>query len=255
MDSYAVSGPGPHRVVGSVLAGTVSPGCLCAGEAVEIATGACVPPSADAVVALEEVDRYGTMLASPQPRSGQHIPGVSLVPAGTAIGPALLGLAASCGHDTLLVRPGPWVRIVLTGDELRHVGPSGDGQVRHALDPMLPALITGLGGEVEQIRWVNDQPAAALTDAIDDPTGDPSVVVVTGSTSVGMTDRLHALLRERGARWVVDGVACRPGHPQLLAELDHNVWVVGLPGNPFAALVAAHTLLAAVIAALCGRPL
>jgi molybdopterin molybdotransferase len=144
---------------------------------------------------------------------------------------------------------------VLTGDELRHVGPSGDGQVRHALDPMLPALITGLGGEVEQIRWVNDQPAAALTDAIDDPTGDPSVVVVTGSTSVGMTDRLHTFLRERGARWVVDGVACRPGHPQLLAELGHNVWVVGLPGNPFAALVAAHTLLAAVIAALCGRPL
>lgn len=54
---------------------------------------------------------------------------------------------------------------------------------------------------------------------------------------------------------VVDTVACRPGHPQLLAGLDAGRWVVGLPGNPYAALVAADTLLAPLIAGLSGRGL
>ncbi|WP_093703768.1 hypothetical protein [Streptomyces sp. 2131.1] len=40
------------------------------------------------------------------------------------------------------------------------------------------------------------------------------------------------MLTEAGARWVVDTVACRPGHPQLLAQLPDRHWTVGLPGNP-----------------------
>lgn len=80
-------------------------------------------------------------------------------------------------------------------------------------------------------------------------------VLVTGSTSVGATDQLRALLGESGARWIVDTVACRPGHPQLLAQLPDGRWILGLPGNPYAALTAAHTLLAPLLAGLTGRPL
>ncbi|WP_260606664.1 hypothetical protein [Streptomyces sp. WAC08241] len=54
---------------------------------------------------------------------------------------------------------------------------------------------------------------------------------------------------------VVDTVACRPGHPMLLAELSSARWVVGLPGNPYAALVAARTLLGPLVAGLSGRRL
>jgi molybdopterin molybdotransferase len=54
---------------------------------------------------------------------------------------------------------------------------------------------------------------------------------------------------------VVDAVAVRPGHPQLLAQLPDRRWIVGLPGNPYAALTAAHTLLAPLLAGLTGRPL
>ncbi|WP_158713127.1 hypothetical protein [Streptomyces sp. NRRL S-1813] len=34
-----------------------------------------------------------------------------------------------------------------------------------------------------------------------------------------------------------DAVACRPGHPQLLAQLPDGCWILGLPGNPYAALL------------------
>ncbi|MEU9484085.1 hypothetical protein AB0D83_10520 [Streptomyces decoyicus] len=54
---------------------------------------------------------------------------------------------------------------------------------------------------------------------------------------------------------MVDAVACRPGHPQLLAQLPDGCWILGLPGNPYAALAAAHTLPASLLAGLSGRPL
>jgi molybdopterin molybdotransferase len=52
----------------------------------------------------------------------------------------------------------------------------------------------------------------------------------------------------------VDQVACRPGHPQLLASLPGGRWLVGLPGNPFAGLVAGVTLLQPLLRGLTGLP-
>ncbi|MGH3882058.1 MAG: molybdopterin-binding protein, partial [Pseudonocardiaceae bacterium] len=142
------------------------------------------------------------------------------------------------------------VRILVTGEELTHSGTSGAGRVRDALGPLLPTLVAELGGEVCEVRHLPDLP----TDLLDEDS-DAEVVVVTGSTSVGVTDQLRRLLRAGGAHWIVDTVACRPGHPQLLAGLGAGRWLVGLPGNPFAALVAAYTLLGPLLAGLSGRRL
>lgn len=65
------------------------------------------------------------------------------------------------------------------------------------------------------------------------------LIVVCGGSSRGPADHLRKVLEELGAEVLVDGVAVRPGHPQLLAELPDGRLVVGLPGNPYAALVAA----------------
>ncbi len=69
------------------------------------------------------------------------------------------------------------------------------------------------------------------------------LIVACGASSKGPADHLRAVLDELGADVLVDGVAVRPGHPQLLARLPDGRLVVGLPGNPFAALAAALTLL------------
>ncbi len=70
----------------------------------------------------------------------------------------------------------------------------------------------------------------------------------------GPADHLRGVLGRLGAAVLVDGVAVRPGHPQALARLPGGRLVVGLPGNPFAALAAALTLLTPVLRALNGRP-
>ncbi|MEU0841608.1 molybdopterin molybdotransferase MoeA [Streptomyces sp. NPDC005962] len=265
MDGYAVGpGPGPWRLRGTVRAGADPVGdALAAGEAVEISTGAPVPPGARGVLPLEHARRDATTVRGPAPAEDKHIrragedapAGACLAPPGTRIGPALVGLAAACGHDTLPVRRRPRVCVLVTGDELIHTGPPGPGRVRDALGPLVPPLVDAFGGEVTAVRHIPDRPAGSLATAVHTTPYEADVVLVTGSTSVGATDQLRALLGGSGARWIVDMVACRPGHPQLLAQLPDGRWILGLPGNPYAALAAAYTLLAPLLAGLTGRPL
>ncbi|GEL21754.1 molybdopterin molybdenumtransferase MoeA [Pseudonocardia sulfidoxydans NBRC 16205] len=259
MDGYAVAGEGPWTVVGEVRAGS-----LRAGEAVAISTGAPVPAGALAVLPVEDTVRRSDEVAGadgamPAPgrhirRTGENSPaGEILAAAGSSVRPAMLGLAAAAGHDRLTVRPRPRVRLLVTGDELVTAGPGGAGRVRDALGPTLPPLVAALGGELVEAAHVRDS-IDGLADAVRGG-ATTEIVLVTGSTSVGVTDHLHRLLRQVGARTVVDGVACRPGHPQLLAALTPGRWLIGLPGNPYAAIVAVHTLLAPLLAGLAGRPL
>ncbi|MEU6450712.1 molybdopterin molybdotransferase MoeA [Streptomyces sp. NPDC046979] len=265
MDGYAIGpGPGPWHLTGTVRAGdgTWSGRALGPAEAVGISTGAPVPCGAHAVLPLEHAVQVGATVRGPVLPASKHIrragedapAGMCLVPAGTRTSPALLGLAAACGHDTLSIRPRPRVGVLVTGDELIRTGHPASGQVRDALGPLLPSLIGTLGGEVTDVHHVPDRPAGSLTATVRRTSYGTDVTVVTGSTSVGPTDQLRALLADAGARWVVDAVACRPGHPQLLAQLPGGHWIVGLPGNPYAALTAAHTLLAPLLAGLTRRP-
>ncbi|HYN95794.1 MAG TPA: molybdopterin molybdotransferase MoeA [Pilimelia sp.] len=257
MDGYAVAGSPPWRLVGRVLAGATAVPVLRGGTAVEIATGAPVPAGAGAVVPYERAALDGSSvirLADDRPhirRAGEDcVPGEELAPAGHPVTAALRGLAAHAGLDLLTVRRRPAVRLLVTGDEVTDRGVPGPGQVRDALGPLIAALLCRVGADLTAAERVPDR-RGALGDALGAAT--ENVVIVTGASSVGVTDRLHADLATLGARLHVDGVACRPGHPQTLAEAAPGRWVVGLPGNPYAGLVAALTLLVPLLAGLAGR--
>ncbi|MFC7041406.1 molybdopterin-binding protein, partial [Nonomuraea rubra] len=217
MDGFAVSGPGPWTIAGSARPGRPwTGGSLAAGQAVEISTGAVVPPGTWAVLPVESaavrddrvalagepaVTRDGTDAVPGEPAAardggfavpglarGKHIrytgedapAGACLAPAGTPVGPPLLGLAATCGYDELLVRRAPAVVAIVTGDELATNGLPGPGRVRDALGPLLPSLIAELGGRLDGLVHVPDQPVAALAEAAAASAG-ADVVVVTGS--------------------------------------------------------------------------
>ncbi|MFB9799767.1 molybdopterin molybdotransferase MoeA, partial [Streptomonospora salina] len=270
MDGYAVAGPGPEwAVAGRVLAGGSAPVArLHPGQAVEIATGAQVPEGADAVLPYEHAAACagGAGRVRGEIAAGRHVrragedtfAGDTVVAAGTAVTPALIGLAASLGHDTLPVRR-PRVAALVTGDEIAVAGRPGGGRVRDAIGPMLPGIVRSAGaepaGDPRFLPDALDPMSAALRTARGDGT---DVVVVCGASSKGPADHLRAALAGVGAEVVVDGVACRPGHPQLLARLggpgERGTVVVGLPGNPNAALAAAATLLLPVLRAMAGGP-
>ena len=58
-----------------------------------------------------------------------------------------------------------------------------------------------------------------------------------------------------GAEYVVAGLAARPGGPTLLARLPGGTLVLGLAGNPLAAMLGLLSLGDAVIAGFTGRVL
>jgi molybdopterin molybdotransferase len=279
MDGYAVAGPGPWTVVGRVAAGDPVPGtALRPGEAFGVATGAPVPVGSDLVIPVERCKIDGTQLVAqaqcqqsdcqhsacehqgcqhPSPAQfGKHIrrrgedwsAGAELVPAGSAVSPAVLGLAAGAGHDTLLVRRRPRVAVIVTGDELLRSGPPRPGRVRDAIGPMLPGLL--IGADLIGTTHLRDDPSA-LADALAVDQAD--VLVTCGATSVGRADHLREVLAALNAEILVSGVACRPGHPMLLAVLPDGRCVVGLPGNPFAAFAAVLTLLQPLLGTLGGH--
>jgi len=256
MDGFAVAGPGPWRLVGRQLAGADASGAgLRPGEAVEIGTGARVPEGTESVLPYERaVTRDGAVQGRAE--RGRHVrrageetaAGETVLTRGSVIGPAVLGLAASLGHETLPVAC-PRLAVLVTGDEVATEGLPGGGRVRDAIGPLLPGIAGWAGARLERVRHLGDDRSALLAEA---GAGDADVVAVCGSSSRGPADHFRSVLDDLGATVAVDGVACRPGHPQLLAYTDRTVFV-GLPGNPGAALVAAVTLLVPMLSAMTGR--
>ncbi|MBN9096569.1 MULTISPECIES: molybdopterin molybdotransferase MoeA [unclassified Pseudonocardia] len=259
MDGYAVCGPGPWTVVAHVRAGEPTPGALRPGTACEIATGAAVPDGTSAVVPYERSERSGDRVGG-RVGPGTHIrrageetaAGTDVLPAGHLLGPAALGLAAGVGHEKLTVRRAPQVSALVTGDEVLDAGIPGAGRVRDAIGPMLPGLVARAGSGLTVVTRLTDS-RDALTSALAAASTD--VVVVSGSSSRGPADHLRPVLADLDAEMIVDGVACRPGHPQTLARLPGGPFVVGLPGNPLAAFVAFLTLALPVLTGLRGAPL
>ncbi|MEQ8145689.1 molybdopterin molybdotransferase MoeA [Streptomyces sp. OP7] len=268
MDGWAVSGPGPWDVrEKGVLAGHTAHAPLTDGEAVRIATGARIPPDTTAVLRSEHgrTDDKGRLYATAETRAphtvshGQDIrprgqecrSGDQLLPVGTLVTPPVLGMAAAAGYDTLTVVPRPRAAVFVLGDELLGEGLPHDGLIRDALGPLLPPWLRALGAEVVDVRRVGDQKDAlhkALTSC------DADVVVTTGGTAAGPVDHVHPTLRRLGAELLVDGVAVRPGHPMLLARIKEGQYLVGLPGNPLAAVSGLVTLAEPLLRTLAARP-
>lgn len=260
MDGWAVCGPGPWRVDGVVLAGSPPIAPLRSGHAVEIATGAAVPGGGAAVVRREDGSVTAGMLRADavagrhlRPAGEEAVQGALLIPAGSLLSPAHLGLAAASGADALDVVRRPTARVLALGDELLDSGAPGDGRVRDALGPQVPAWLERLGVDCVGVTRVQDTLEAHL--AAIDSADDVDLVVTTGGTAAGPVDHVHRAIAARSGRLVVDSVAVRPGHPMLLATLPGRRWLVGLPGNPQAAVAALLTLGCPLVATLLGRPL
>ncbi|MFJ8189913.1 molybdopterin molybdotransferase MoeA [Streptomyces sp. NPDC096094] len=262
MDGWAVAGPGPWTVRDEgVLAGHAEPAPLTDGAAVRIATGARVPLDTTAVLRTEHgrTDGRDRLQATREVGHGQDIrprgqecrSGDQLLPVGTLVTPAVLGLAAAAGYDTLTAVPRPRVDVLVLGDELLTEGRPHDGLIRDALGPMLPPWLRALGAEVRAVRRIGDD-AEALHRAV--TTSDADLVVTTGGTAAGPVDHVHPVLSRIGAELLVDGVEVRPGHPMLLARLKDDQHLVGLPGNPLAAVSGLLTLAEPLLRTLAARP-
>lgn len=253
MDGWVVVGAGPWTLTDS------DPEM---DQARVVVTGALVPPGVTAVLRSESgvvVQGVLRSTVSGEPRSDQHIRmagteatrGETLISAGTVLNPAHAALAASTGVDALRVLARPSVALIFTGDEVITSGVPGAGQVRDSFGVQLPALFAMLGGRVTRTTRVGDDLESTITALRESP---EPLIITTGGTGASAVDYVREALRRLGARWLVDGVAMRPGGPTSISELADGRLVVSLPGNPLAAMVASITICDPLLGALAGRP-
>ncbi len=218
---------------------------LARGQAARITTGALLPAGADAVVPQEETRQWahdGVAIVRPIV-SGQFVrpagedleAGEEALPAGTALGPAELGLAAALGRRDLWVWRRPRVAVVTMGDELIEPGePLPPGAIYDANGLALTAAAREAGAEIAGVARAPDDPEA-IARAIGSCRG-ADLLLTIGGVSVGDRDHVRPVLEDLGARLDFWRVAMRPGKPLLFGRWEDRP-VLGLPGNPVSALV------------------
>ena len=270
IDGWAVSGPGPWLIVGDSRAGMISSAPLHAGECIHIATGAALPTGTTACLKDEEsihddervsatfgaadlLDDNGALPSGHdiRPAGYEARIGEVLITRGTRLTPALIGVIAGAGHDTVSVCEQVTVDILIFGDELLDDGPSRDGKVRDSLGPQLPHWINTLGARVLNVTRVQDTLEAHVT-AISQSRAD--LIITTGGTAAGPVDHLHQAIIDCDGELLIDAVLVRPGYHQLFAALPQR-HLIGLPGNPQSAVIGLLSLADAFMRGSYGQPL
>ncbi|KAJ2724613.1 hypothetical protein GGI07_001866 [Coemansia sp. Benny D115] len=279
MDGYAVIAadcPGDLRVLGANTAGTTSSSTMqvTSGTAIRVATGAPVPPGADAVIMVEdtkllEADSSGEevlvrVTAGIQP--GQHIRPIGFdVPKDTVVLEAgavvsaiggEVGSMAMSGNAEFQVHGVPKIAVMSTGDEIADNGTDmhlSYGGVRDSNRPALISALRSLNTDVVDLGIVKDDPeviAQTITNALQTCDG----IITTGGVSMGERDWLKPVVEQKlGGKIIFGRVAMKPSKPTTFAVLPGGKFIFGLPGNPASALVAFHMFTVPAIRKLSGQ--
>jgi molybdopterin molybdotransferase len=256
MDGYAVRlddvasaaehSPVTLPVVGDIAAGSNTGISIQPGFCARIMTGAPIPPGADAIVQLEWTDGgVRQVVIHRAPRLHQHIrragedlaAGDLVLPAGTFLGAAQIGLLAATGRASAMCRPRPRVVIVSTGSELIDAGePLGPGQLPDSNSHMLTAACREAGAIAYRVGLVPDDPTVLL-ETLEDHLIRADLLLTTGGVSVGAYDVVKEVLSRLGTV-KFDKVAMQPGMPQGFGSLGaERIPIFTLPGNPVSAMV------------------
>lgn len=245
---------------GVVPAGHPLPERLPPRYCASIMTGGPIPDGADAVIRLEEarVTPQGIQILRPVPvgenvaRTGEDVAsGELILRAGSRIRPAETALLAAVGIAAAPVFAPPRVGILCTGDELVPAGrPLGPGQIHNSNGPGLAALVRAAGCTPVDLGVARDV-AEVIAGAIGHA-AECDLILTSGGVSVGEFDVVREALAVMGARELFWRVAIKPGTPVCAGLLEGRL-VIGLSGNPSAAIVNFDLLVRPLLDHLCGR--
>nr|WP_174479176.1 gephyrin-like molybdotransferase Glp [Paraburkholderia bannensis] len=258
MDGYAVRvadlAQGSRRLpVSQRIPAGHAPQPLAAGTAARIFTGASVPPGADAVVMQEQTESAdGEVTILHNPKAGEWITAQGadikkdsvILPVGTRLSPAALGLAASVGCATLTVTRRVKVAVFFTGDELTMPGePLKPGAIYNSNRFTLTGLLRNLGCEVTDYGIVPDR-LDVTRETLRDAAATHDLILTSGGVSVGEEDHVKPAVEAEG-RIDMWQIAMKPGKPLAFGAVRRpqgsnaqgEAFFIGLPGNPVSSFV------------------
>lgn len=249
------------KVIGEVPAGHVAPISLEPMTAMKIMTGAPIPPGADAVIRKEDTDEgtkevriFVSLTAKSNiAHAGEDVKaGEKVLSQGMLLHSGAVGILAALGVKQVPVFRKPKVALLCTGEELVDVGsPLAPGKIYNSNLYGLAAAIQEAGGEPYILGTVSDD-VEAIKEKLQQGVEKADLVVSTGGASVGDYDLISAAYEELKAEVLFQRVAMKPGTPALAAQKEGKL-LLGLSGNPAAALISFELLARPVILMMGGR--
>jgi len=253
--------PVPLQIIEEVPAGKVAEKQVVIGTAIKVTTGASLPKGADGVIPYEKTKFNEQLVWISTPIvensnisfAGEDVAeGEQVIPANTKITPESIGMLAALGIFRVKVFRKPKIGILSTGDELIGIDePLVPGKIRNSNLYSLAAMITQLGCEPVLYGLVGDnleETAAKLEQALE-----CDLVISTGGVSVGDYDVVKEAMGIAGARILFWRVDIRPGTPVVCGEKGGKL-LLGLSGNPAAALITFELLVKPLISKSFGLP-
>lgn len=235
------------KIVGELHAGETITTSVRSGECFKIATGAMLPPGADAVLVLENAENKGDICNVLRPvkaganisRAGEDVKqGETLLKEGTVLDAGKIGVLAAQGLTTARVYAKPVIAILSSGEEISAPGnPLLPGTIYDVNSHTIASVVRENGGVPLILGIVRDdreQLKAKIQDALRH-----DMVVISGGSSVGERDLLVRTLEGWG-EIMFHGVQVKPGKPTLFAMVQEKP-LFGMPGPPASCLI--HTLL------------
>lgn len=258
-------------VTGQVDMGRAAAVVVDAGTAVRVSTGAMLPPGADAVVMVEKTEEVddGRVAVRESCVSGQNIIRVGedlreqevVFDVGRRFKGGDVGALTGSGHAIVEVFETPRVGIIATGDEIVEPGePLGPGQVRNVNEYVLVALAGRCGVDVNDYGVIGDD-QRRLGDALTRAVAENDAVFISGGSSKGHRDLTRSAIESiDGAEVLLHGIAIAPGKPTIIARAPRRdrrtgVAIMGLPGNPAAAVVVFTLYGSTLVRVIGGEPL
>ena len=229
------------------------PAAVPGGHASRIFTGAVMPRGLDTVMMQEDCEATDDAVtlapglrrgANSRPVGEDITVGSRALAHGRRLMPPDMALLAGLGLARVPVRTALRVAVFSTGDELIDPpGPLVPGRIYDANRAMLIGLLTRLGAIVEDGGILPDN-SDATAHALHEAASRCDLLITSGGVSTGEEDHVRAAIEAVG-RLAFWRVAIKPGRPVALGEIGATP-LLGLPGNPVAALVTFSAL---------GRPL
>lgn len=282
MDGYAVrsadtigaseNAPRYLRVIGTVMAGSISKKEVVPGTAIRIMTGAPIPIGADTVVQFERTNegkntdktRIG-VLEEIRPdlnirRAGEDIArGTLALRKGTVIRPSEIGLMASLGYSRVKVIRRPVVAVLSTGNELVEIDNAlPEGKIYDSNAYSIAALVKKYGC-VPKVLGIARDDEAELVGKLKQAQ-DADMVLTTGGVSMGDYDMVKDILARDG-QMVFWKVRVKPGKPLAFGKIkgsDKNgraksIPHLGLPGNPVSCMVSFELFVRPALLKMMGK--
>ncbi|MEZ4600881.1 MAG: molybdopterin molybdotransferase MoeA [Syntrophotaleaceae bacterium] len=265
MDGYAVrasdcQGRATLSVVGFLPAGATADMELQPGTAIKIMTGAPLPFGADAIVPVEETEESEQRVTIKSPvKKGAHIrlqaedvkAGECIIPSGTVLRPAEIGMLASFGKVFVSVFRRVRVAVLSTGDELAELGESlTDEKIINSNTLALAAALKEIGADITMLGIARDNREDHIQKMREGLKAD--VLITSAGVSTGDRDYVRDVLEELGAEFIFNKIDIKPGRPTTFGLIGKQP-LFCLPGNPVSTMITFEELVRPALLKMMGH--